>query len=312
MTTAVPAATAAPTVERAMFENVVVGVDGRPGGDDAVALARQLAAPDARVTLANIYGSTSWPPGSGGLFLEEQRAGARAFLARERDRWPGAATVCAAASTVGRGLHELAAHRAADLLVVGSTHRGIPGRVLVGDDTRATFNAPPCAIAIAPHGFALDVVRVRRIGVGYDDTAESRRALAAARSVAEHTGAGISVMRVVSLEEVQRQTPLPADWPSTTAALVDQAQRELNALDGVHGIAVYGGPREELTKLSSDVDLLVVGSRGHGRFGGAFHGSVSSYLEHHVASALLVLPREVRDGPPEPAEELSAGTLAGA
>jgi nucleotide-binding universal stress UspA family protein len=275
-----------------MFDNVVVGVDGRPGGDDAVALARQLAAPHARVTLANIYGSTTWPPGSGGLFLEEQRTEARAFLARERDRWPGAATVCAAASTVGRGLHELAAHRRADLLVVGSAHRGIPGKVLVGDDTRATFNGAPCAIAIAPHGYAGDAHPLQRIGVGYDDTAESRRALAAARDIAEQTGAGITAMRVVSIEDVRHQTPLPADWPSTTAALVDQAQRELNALDGVEGVAVCGGPREELTKLSADVDVLVVGSRGHGRFGGAFHGSVSSYLEHHVASALLVLPRD--------------------
>lgn len=275
-----------------MFENLVVGVDGRPGGDDAVALARQLAAPHARVTLANIYGSTTWPPGSGGLFLEDQRTEARAFLARERDRWPGATTVCAAASTVGRGLHELAAHRRADLLVVGSTHRGIPGKVLVGDDTRAAFNGAPCAIAIAPRGYAGDARPVQRIGVGYDDTAESRRALAAARDIAEQTGAGITAMRVVSLEDVRLQTPLPADWPSTTAALVDQAQRELNALHGVEGVALQGGPREELTKLAADVDLLVVGSRGHGRFGGAFHGSVSSYLEHHCASALLVLPRD--------------------
>jgi nucleotide-binding universal stress UspA family protein len=38
-----------------MFDNVLVGVDGRPSGDDAVALARQPAAPGARVTPANIY-----------------------------------------------------------------------------------------------------------------------------------------------------------------------------------------------------------------------------------------------------------------
>ena len=58
-----------------------------------------------------------------------------------------------------------------------------------------------------------------------------------------------------------------------------------------------------LTKLSADVDLLVVGSRGHGRFGGAFHGSVSSYLERHVASALLILPRDPTPAPAAGAEE---------
>jgi hypothetical protein len=30
-----------------MFENVLVGVDGHQGGRDAIALARQLAAPEA-------------------------------------------------------------------------------------------------------------------------------------------------------------------------------------------------------------------------------------------------------------------------
>lgn len=37
-----------------MFSNVVVGVVGLPGGRDAVALAKQLAAPEVRFTLAYI------------------------------------------------------------------------------------------------------------------------------------------------------------------------------------------------------------------------------------------------------------------
>jgi nucleotide-binding universal stress UspA family protein len=275
-----------------MFDNVLVGVDGRPGGDDAVALARQLAAPGARVTLVKIYGSVSWPPGSGGIFLDDQRSEAQAFLARERDRWPGATTVCASASTVGRGLHELAADRGADLIVVGSTHRGIPGKVFIGDNTRAAFYGAPCAIAIAPHGHATAETPLGRIGVGYDDTTESHRALATARSIAESTGAGVTVMWVVGPEEVRQTAPLPADWPSATAALVDQAQRLLDAIDGVAGIAVSGGPREELTRLGDEVDLLIVGSRGYGPLGCVLHGSVSSYLERHVSSALLILPRD--------------------
>ena len=71
-------------------------------------------------------------------------------------------------------------------------------------------------------------------------------------------------MLVLGPEEVRQKAPLPADWPSATAALVDQAQRTLDAIDGVEGIAVSGGPREELTKLAEDVDLLIVGIRGYG------------------------------------------------
>jgi nucleotide-binding universal stress UspA family protein len=60
---------------------------------------------------------------------------------------------------------------------------------------------------------------------------------------------------------------------------------------------VDGGPREELTKLADRVDLLIVGSRGYGPVGSVFHGSVSSYLERHAASALLVLPRDLDESP---------------
>jgi nucleotide-binding universal stress UspA family protein len=276
-----------------MFDNVLVGVDGRPGGDDAVALARQLAAPGARVTLANIYGSAGCPPGSGGMFLDEQRAETEAFLDRERDRRPDSTTVYACASTVGRGLHELAAHHDADLIVVGSPHRGIPGKVFIGDDTRAAFYGARCAIAIAPHGYAMAKTPLTRIAVAYDNTPESHRALAAGRHIAESTGAAITVMCAVGPEDVRQRAPLPADWPSATAALVDEAQRSLDAIGGVEGIAVSGGPREELTRLAEDVDLLIVGSRGYGPLGCLLHGSVSSYLERHVSSALLILPRDL-------------------
>lgn len=293
-----------------MFDNVLVGVDGRPGGDDAVALARQLAAPGAQVTLANIYGEAGWPPGSG-LFVDEQRTESVAFLENEHGRWPGAETACACAPTVGRGLHELAVQRSADLLVVGSTHRGLPGKVLVGDDTRAAFNGAPCAIAIAPHGFALADRPLTRIGVGYNDTPESHRALEAARAIAAHTAAAITVMWVLSPEDVRQRAPLPADWPSATAALIDQTQRELDKLPGIYGVAVSGGTREELAKLGEDVDVLIVGSRGHGRFGGIVHGSVSSYLERHVGAALLVLPRPPSATSPGDPEQHVHSTAAG-
>ena len=39
-----------------MFDNVLVGVDGRQGGRDAIALARRLCAPEARIALAHVDG----------------------------------------------------------------------------------------------------------------------------------------------------------------------------------------------------------------------------------------------------------------
>src|SRR4029077_18348836 len=51
-----------------MFKNVVIGVDGRDGGRDAIALARVLCDPDGELTLAHVYRGdppapcVSWPP----------------------------------------------------------------------------------------------------------------------------------------------------------------------------------------------------------------------------------------------------------
>ena len=279
-----------------MLDQVLIGVDGRCGGDDAVALARQLAAPGARVTLAQIYGEAGWPPASAQFFLDEQRTEAQALLDRKRQEWPGAQTACASAATVGRGLHELAVERNADLLVVGSTHRGLPGRVLVGDNARAALNGAPCAIAIAPRGYADAPVTLRRVGVGYNGTPDSERALLAARAIAERAGASVAALWVIGRQDVRRDAPLPADWPLASDLLLDEAERRLAAIDDVEGVVLLGGPREELRRLADEVDLLVVGSRGYGPLGSLMHGSVSSYLERHAASALLVLPRACAAG----------------
>ena len=42
-----------------MFERVLVGVDGRAGGRDAIALAQQLARSSSRLVLANVYGTSA-------------------------------------------------------------------------------------------------------------------------------------------------------------------------------------------------------------------------------------------------------------
>jgi hypothetical protein len=56
-----------------------------------------------------------------------------------------------------------------------------------------------------------------------------------------------------------------------------------------------GVPEKTSPRLSYEVDLLVVGSRGYGPAGRLFHGSVSNYLVRHAACPLLVLPRAVAE-----------------
>src|SRR5665213_893354 len=131
---------------------------------------------------------TEGPPGSGATLVEDQRTGGLDILARERERnWPDAETLCIYDPSPGKALHQVARRQEADLLVVGSCHHSAVGRVLLKDDTRAAFNGAPCALAIAPRAYSAHEGGVHLIGVGYNATPESERALIAARHLA---GAG--------------------------------------------------------------------------------------------------------------------------
>jgi nucleotide-binding universal stress UspA family protein len=52
---------------------------------------------------------------------------------------------------------------------------------------------------------------------------------------------------------------------------------------------VKGHPAEVLMQMAKRAELLVVGSRGHGRIFGALLGSVSHYVAAHAACPVVVI-----------------------
>jgi nucleotide-binding universal stress UspA family protein len=196
---------------------------------------------------------------------------------------------CYRSSSVGRGLHELCEVIGADLLVVGSSRRGLLGRVLIGDDTSVALNGAPCAIAIAPSNYSQQPGMTREIGVGYDGSPESEHALSVARTLAVAWAAKLSALEAVSLPSYAFVGPGAAD--NAPQCLVEDALERIAGLGGVEPHAAYGQPAEELALYSASLDLLIVGARGYGPVGRLIHGSTSQQLAHTARCPLLVLTR---------------------
>ncbi|HUN79323.1 MAG TPA: universal stress protein [Solirubrobacteraceae bacterium] len=286
-----------------MFKNVLVGVDGRPGGRDAVALAARLLAPAGGLTLAHVHSGELRPAHAATpRMVGEERDASRELLERERDAaGVDAELVSVVSFTPGRGLHEQAEQRDADLLVVGSCGRGLLGRAMAGDDTRAALNGAPCAVAIAARGYAESQAPLARIGVGYDGSPESEAALATAEALAAPTHAAVHALQVVSIPTYSYTGIMPPAIGESIDILLHDAEERMRKLQGAHGRAVYGLTGEELAAFGDELDLLVVGSRSYGPVKRLVLGSTSHYLQRHARCSLLVLPR-----PETPAGEAAA------
>jgi nucleotide-binding universal stress UspA family protein len=286
-----------------MFKQIVVGVDGRAGGRDAIALARLLLAAGGELTLAHIVpGDAHAYRGASAASKAPEAERAKALLETVREetgveahlRWRGS-------SSVGRGLHELCELIGADLVAVGSSRRGLLGRVLIGDDTSAALNGAPCSIAIAPTNYSQQPGAMREIGVGYDASPESEHALSVGRMLADASGAKLSALEAVSLPSDAFLGPGAVD--NTPQRLLEDARRRIAMLGDVEPHAAYGQPAEELALYSASLDLLIVGSRGYGPIGRLIHGSTSQQLAHSARCPLLVLTRTARPSSTDEAAE---------
>jgi nucleotide-binding universal stress UspA family protein len=284
-----------------MFKNVLVGVDGRPNGRDAIALASQLIDPDGKLTLVHVHsGELRVSHAISPEVVRRERESSTKLLEHERAGADVTADLISIVSgTPGRGLHQQADDQDADLLVVGSCSHSAFGRAMLGDDTRAALNGAPCAVAIASRGYAERAAgagsQIAKIGVAYNDSLESKGALALARELAARTSATVYALEVVSIPTYAYTGIMPPAIGESIEVMVQEANGRMEALAGVEGRAVYGLAGEELAAFGDQVDILVAGSRGYGPVKRLVLGSTSDYLQRHARCSLLVLPRTTTD-----------------
>jgi nucleotide-binding universal stress UspA family protein len=252
--------------------DVVVGVDGRPGGMDALALGERVARlAGGRLVVVASYPFA--PLSSRALDGPTDASDARQVLdlactaLGKRD----AELRTVPGSSHGRTLHEVAEEVDAGLIVVGSSHHGPAGRLVLGSVTAETLRRAPCAVAVAPRGWAAGARSLSRIGVALDGSARDAGAIEAARRLA-------GCLRPPAAVQTIHVVPPSGQGEAVSA----QFQLEGDAADALAG-------------HSRNLDLLILGSRGLGRMRSVVLGSVAARLVALARCPVLVLPTRTRD-----------------
>ena len=285
------------------MRKVVVGFDSGAESDDALLLAHALAEADrAELHVAIVLPRTPIPfeRAVAGRQLSEQldeqlyesaasRLGGADFARASLDGG-------VAGRSAARALYEYAKQEQADLIVVGSCRHGKVGRVLTGSVGESLLRGAPCAVAVAPRGFARQEQHgFALIGVGYDGSSEADLALKEAERLSHTLNAQLHMITVVptahgvvnaKLEELER-TALRRQY----RGILEWGAS--NVMEGVpkETLLLEGDPATILADQGGDLDLLVLGSRGYGAIRSALLGAVSSEVIRNAPCPVVVTPR---------------------
>jgi nucleotide-binding universal stress UspA family protein len=274
-----------------MYGNLIIGFDGSDAGRDGVAFARRLMLATGSGAIV-VY---AWHGEPVAAILDE----ARELLADV----PDVVYRSVAEPSPARALHSAAETAGAGLIVIGSTHRSGPGRIAPGTTADQILHSAPCAVAVAPAGYANrpERARFRVVGAGVDGGGESDRVAHLAAGIARGAGATLRLVTVVE-----------PHGPSGERA--DETLEQASAATG-GGLRIQrrvseGDAAKELVAETGELDLLVVGSRGFGAVRRVVPGSTSAKVVRMADCPVLVLPRGASEDGDALVAELAGGPAA--
>jgi nucleotide-binding universal stress UspA family protein len=301
-----------------MSTRIVVGYVDTPGGHDALAMGAALAAldPAAELVVSSIYlynppVSPEAPKGFRKVLHDraaDELATAQAHLPDGVDAT--LRTHCGVSPA--DGLHRLAAELGATTIVVGVSHEHGLGRITAGSATEQTLHGAPCAVAVAPNGYAgRPHGSIATIVAAHNGSQESDRALRVAAGLARAAHARLQIVGVVDETAVwygaYMGPAVGAELRAAVRAGLEDAAATVQGVDDVLVRDLDGGPERALRAAAQDADLLVLGSRGHGPVARTLLGSVSSPLVRRPPCPLVVVPRTAVQG-----DDAAAADAAGA
>jgi nucleotide-binding universal stress UspA family protein len=293
-----------------MKPKVLIGYDDSLQGEDALGLGRQLSEIlDAGPIVATVISH----PRHGvediefeqavRTFCEPLFAKARGWLDgfNVQEKW-------VVNDSPAAGIYELTDWLKPTAIVIGSTRHGKSGRVQVGTVGGSLLSGVHSTVAVAPRGYADQDTGLRRIGVAVDGGSESRRAIAAAAYLAKLANVPLRIISVMGephyvlggllspLDPEEYRGYKEAEWERVYE---DAMKRMPNGVT-TEPVLLHGHPADSLNVAASDLDLLVLGSRGYGPVKGTLVGSVSARVMAAAPCPVLVVPRGAGVTPLQP------------
>jgi nucleotide-binding universal stress UspA family protein len=281
------------------MDRIVVGVDGSPQAERALRWAAEEADRHGAALAAVMAWDFLAQPHSAGAGDEDgfdptygADDAAATLRAVVQDVLPGR-QVEESAVLAGPAEALVDAATAADLVVVGD--RGVGGfaGLLLGSVSERVLEEAPCPVAVV-RGDA-DRPAHGPVVVGVDGSEVGAKAL---RWAAEEARARKAPLRAVHAWQVPYLLPpigggVMEELEAGARSVLDDALRDAALGDlQVDAQLSSAGAAEAIIGHSSDASLIVVGSRGLGRFRRAVLGSTSRQLAHHAPCPLVVVPAD--------------------
>ena len=281
---------------------MVVGVDGSPESDTAVAwAANEAVRSDALLRIVHVWRSPSFltdpvlaTPVRQGIFVD-----AAAVLAVQAN---SAVRYEVLTQTGLPSITFLQMSEGASAIVLGGHHRNLLDRLVFGSVTTHVLAQASCPVVVVrSHAGRDSPVTPGPVVVGVDHDATSDDALEFAFEYANAHGLELVAVQAwtayeLGASEDDRPTTIRVVQDALTAAMRPYHAKYPRV--SVVTVAACETPVDALLDWSEKASLLVVGSRGRGHFASMLLGSVSSAVAHQApCSVAVVRPRVVSELP---------------
>lgn len=207
------------------------------------------------------------------------------------------------ASRVGRAAEEIldeAEKVNADLIAIATHGRSGVARVRLGSVAdQVVRRAEIPTLVFGPNvEVKLDPFEIRRVLVPLDGSQTGEQALPLARYVAERVGAGLDLVRVVSIPTMSIEpaggysVDLVEAMQESARIYLERMANELETSASVRTFAIMGSVADDLLQYMQEnaIDLVVMTSHGRGGVVRWLLGSIADRMLHGPAPVLIVRP----------------------